>query len=302
MSGASGPRRVLLVGGSGGLVGRSVLPEFLPDFRVRSLHRSPVPAEEVAEVDWVAGDLGRLSDWAPVLDQVDVVVNLAWYRYGNARRFRRLYEGLGRLLQASRDAGVRRFLHVSVPDAPPGLERGLPYLSYKRAFDRDLEASGLSYRILRPTMLFGRNDRLLGVMLRLMHRYRRFPMFGSGEYHVSPVAVEDLARALRLEADRTEVGTVDVGGPERMRYRELTDRMFAALGQAPRFWTFSPRVSIAIGQLVQDLGSSLLYAYEVEWLMSDRLGPAPYEGLDRPLRRVDPYLRQEAQRLVERSA
>jgi hypothetical protein len=77
--------------------------------------------------------------------------------------------------------------------------------------------------------------------------------------------------------------------------------MFAVLGQSPRYWRMSPRAAIAVGQLVQDLGSTLLYSYEVEWLLSDRLGLPPYSSPDVALRPVEPYLRLEAQRLAGRS-
>ena len=302
MSGQGGRPRLLLVGGSGGLVGRSVLPELLPEFEVRSVHRSAVPAEATARVDWRRVDIGAVADWEPMLAGVDVVLNLAWHRWGNVTRFRRLEAGLERLLEASRRLGVRRFVHVSVPNAPPGMERSLPYLAYKRRFDRALSASGLSYRIVRPTMLFGPRDRLLGVMLRLMHRYPVFPMFGDGAYHVSPVAVADLATILRQEALGDQVGTVDVGGPERFRYHDLTDSMFRLLGKRPRYWRLGHRGSVALASLSQDLGSTLLYAYEVEWLLADMLGIPAYGGLDRPLARVEPYLRAEALRLTGRAA
>lgn len=289
--------RLLLVGGAGGLVGRSTLPEILTSFDVRSVHRSEVRVEATAGVDWRRADIGAVSDWSPILDGVDVVVNLAWHRWGNTTRFRRLERGLEGLLEASQRAGLRRFVHVSVPAAPQQLETSLPYLAYKRRFDEALRASGLSYRIVRPTMLFGRGDRLLGVMLRLMHRYPFFPMFGDGNYHVSPLAVEDLAAILHREALGTEVGTVDAGGPTRYRYRDLTDAMFAFLGKRPRYWRLGPRGSVALARLVQDLGSTLLYAYEVEWLLADMLGLSPYGGLDRALTPVEPYLRSEALRL-----
>jgi uncharacterized protein YbjT (DUF2867 family) len=298
MTGTSEPRRVLFVGGTGGLLGRAALPEFSGDYQVRSVHRNPVPAETTAGVEWLPLDAGRFRDWRPVLDGVDVVVTLAWHRWGNATRFRRLYEGYHALLAESVRARVSRFLHVSVPAAPEPLERGLPYLSYKRRFDRELSESGLSYRILRPTMMFGARDRLLTVMLRTMRRYGRLPMFGDGEYHVSPVAAADVARLLRLEAEGPTVGTVDVGGPSRYTYRSLTDRMFESLRRPAQYWYLSPRTSVAMAQLLQDLGSTLLYAYEVEWLLSDRLGVPPMEGLDRPLLRVEPFLDAEALRLT----
>jgi uncharacterized protein YbjT (DUF2867 family) len=289
--------RLLLVGGSGGLVGRAVLPEFAPRWRIRSVHRHPVAAERASGVEWVPTDIAEVADWTPWLDGVDAVLNLAWYRWESERVFRELEAGLERLLAACVAARVPRFLHVSVPAAPAALETGLPYLSYKRRFDAALAASGLSYRILRPTLLYAPGDRLLGVMMRLMERYHRFPIFGDGAYHVSPIAAADLARALCLEAEGTAVGTVDLGGPERLAYRELTDRLFAALGRPPRYFRMGRRSALFLTGWLVRTGSTLLYPYEVEWLLSDRLGLPAYTGLDRPLQRVETYLHEEARRI-----
>jgi hypothetical protein len=88
----------------------------------------------------------------------------------------------------------------------------------------------------------------------------------------------------------------------RWRYRTLTDEMFARLGLRPRYVHFSPRGSVRLARFLESLGSSLLYAYEVEWLLSDLLGLPPYEGLETPLEPVEPFLTQEAVRLRGRRA
>ena len=287
---------LLVVGGCTGLVGRAVLGEFSSDHRLRSVHRHPTSAETAAGVDARAADAGSVSDWGPYLEDVDTVLNLAWYRQARRRRFESLRSGLLRLVRDAEAAGVRRFVHVSVPDAPTKLERDLPYLAEKRRVDRAIEASGLDYAIVRPTMLFGPRDVLITVMLRTIRRYRWFPMFGDGEYHVSPVSVVDLASALRREAQLGGRRNVTVGGPRRWRYRDLTDALFRAEGCAPRYFRLDPRNSVRLAAFLEAIGSSLLYAYEVEWLLSDMLGLPPYVGLDRPLAEVTPFVEQEVRR------
>jgi uncharacterized protein YbjT (DUF2867 family) len=288
--------RLLLVGGGGGLVGRHLVAEFARQYRIRSVHRHPT-SHEGPDVEWVPGDAATISDWRPLLEGVEVVINVAWYRHGSLRVFRPLAEGLLRLIGAAEAAEVPRFLHVSVPDAPAHLETGLPYLSEKRRVDRALERSRLSYAIVRPTMLFGPRDKLLTVMLRTMHRYHRFPMFGDGEYHLSPISVRDLARILRREAELEERHNVTAGGPVRWRYRSLTDEMFERLGLPQRYLRFSARGAVRLARFLETIGSTLLYAYEVEWLLSDHLGLPPYEGLPEPLEPVEPFLDAEARRL-----
>jgi uncharacterized protein YbjT (DUF2867 family) len=287
---------LLVVGGCSGLVGRAVLAEFSADHRLRSVHRHPTVAETATGVDARAADAGAVADWRPHLEGVDTVLNLAWYRQARRRRFESLREGLLRLIRDAEAVGVRRFVHVSVPDAPTKLELDLPYLAEKRRVDRALEASGLDYAIVRPTMLFGPRDVLITVMLRTIRRYRWFPMFGDGEYHVSPVSVTDLAAVLRREARLGGRRNVTVGGPRRWRYRDLTDALFRAEGRAPRYVHFGPRNSVRLAAFLEAVGSSLLYAYEVEWLLSDMLGLPPYVGLDRPLADVEPFVEEEVRR------
>ncbi len=302
MTAPDGRPLLLLVGGGGGLVGRAVLAEFKTDWAIRSVHRHPSPEEQRGGVEWIAQDAGGLANWDPLLKDVDLVVTLAWYRPGHDRRFAPLTQGLLRLLEAASRCAIPRFAHLSVPDAPARLEQDLPYLSLRRRFDRALERSGISHVIVRPTMLFGTGDRLLTVMLRQMRRYRFFPLFGDGEYHVSPLAVRDVARILATEVARPGSRNVLAGGPRRWRYRDLTDRMFEALGQRPRYWHLSPRNSVRLASAIEWLGSSLIYRYEVEWLLSDMLGLPPYVGLDPPLADVEPFIEAEGARRRARGA
>lgn len=277
-------------------MGRALLPELASRYRVRSVHRHPVPRERQYGVEWIQADVAEVSDWGRMLEGVDAVVNLAWFRWAREGQFRTLRNGTLRLIAAARSGGVRRFVQVSVPPAPAELEQTLPYLRYRRQVDRAIEGSGLSYRILAPTMLFGPGDRLLGVMLRLMARYHRFPMFGDGEYHLSPIAVTDLAEAVLVGLSSDSRDTQLLGGPDRFEYRALTDLLFRLLGLPPRYSKLTVDGGIRLTRVLRLFGSKLLYPYEVEWLTSDLLGLPPYEGLGRPLTPVGPYLRAEAAR------
>lgn len=283
-------RRLLLVGGTSGLVGRHVRSAFAPEFTIRSVHRRPYVGETSAGVEVLAADVGGAVDWAAAVQDVDVVLNVAWYRWASAGAFQRLRAGLVRLIEAARRADVPRILQVSVPAAPESLERSLPYLVEKRAVDRAVEQSGLSYAIVRPTMLFAERDVLLTVMLRSIRRYPFFPMFGDGGYRISPLAATDFARIVLHHALGRSTGTFDLGGPETFRYRELTDLMFRLVGKPPRYWRMSPRNGRRLAGMLQALGSHRLYAYEVEWLTSDLLGIPPPREPPGPLARVGPFL------------
>jgi len=290
--------RLVLVGGTGGLVGRHLLEEFRRDWDIVSVHRSPAPGDGAPHVTFVPTDASVLADWRPLLRHADLVINVAWYRAGSLRRFRPLTDGLLRMIRAASDEGIPRLVHISVPDSPPTMEATLPYMRCKREVDRAVESGSVPYSIVRPTMLFAERDKLVTVMMRTMERYHRFPMFESGDYHVSPLAARDLARIVRRESGLGGRRNVAAGGPRRWRYVDLTDAMFQVLARTPRYVHLSARSGLRLARLLEAVGSTLLYAYEVEWLVSDMLGLPPYEGLSEPLRPVDGFLVEEAARLT----
>jgi hypothetical protein len=82
----------------------------------------------------------------------------------------------------------------------------------------------------------------------------------------------------------------------------MTDRMFALLAKRPRYWNLSERGGERLARVLEAVGSTLLYAYEVDWLTSGMLDLPPAKGVDWPMRRVEPYLREEAERLTGRAA
>jgi uncharacterized protein YbjT (DUF2867 family) len=63
------------------------------------------------------------------------------------------------LIQAAKDAGIQRIIHVSI--ANPSLDSPLEYYSGKAKLERAVMDAGLSYAILRPTVIFGTEDILI---------------------------------------------------------------------------------------------------------------------------------------------
>lgn len=297
MSSGSPDRVLLLVGGGGGLVGRALIEELGKDHLIRSVHRSPSPFEQARGIEFVRADLEFPVDWSPLLEGVETIVNVAWYRSAPPERFRALGQGLLALIEAAeRGPSIRRFVHLSVPEAPEALERRLPYLVWKRAVDARLVGSGVPYAILRPSALFAPGDVLLGVLLRTAHRYGVLPMFGEGTAHLAPLSTADLARIVRTRLAGGPSSTLDLGGPERFTYRELGELIFRVLGRRPRYWRLSPSGARRLARFLEAVGSTLLYEYEVEWLLSDRLGLPPAQLPGRALESVEPYLASEALR------
>ena len=82
---------------------------------------------------------------------------------------------------------MERIVHISVTQANP--QSDLPYYHGKGIQENILKESGVPYTIIRPTLVFGREDILVNNIAWLLRRFPVFPIFGSGDYHLQPVFV-----------------------------------------------------------------------------------------------------------------
>ncbi len=98
-----------------------------------------------------------------------VLYNTYWVRFTKGRAsFDQAVANTEILVRAAVEAGVRRFVHVSITN--PSEESPLPYFRGKAVVERMLVESGLSHAILRPTVLFGREDILINNIAWLLRK------------------------------------------------------------------------------------------------------------------------------------
>lgn len=180
---------------------------------------------------------------------VSVLYNTYWVRFNHSGfTHAQAVQNTLRLFDAARQAGVRRVVHVSITN--PSEDSPLEYFAGKARLERALHESGLSHVILRPTVLFGREDILINNIAWALRRFPFFAVFGDGKYRLQPVCVEDLADLAVDEGQHLENRVVNAIGPETFTYRELVDVIGAAIGRKRPILQVSPAVGHAMGRLV----------------------------------------------------
>jgi len=162
-------------------------------------------------------DSARLAE---SLRGAETLYNTYWIRFPRgAATYERAVANTRTLLAAARSAGVRRVVQISVTNPAP--DSPLPYFRGKAEVEEAVRASGLSHAIIRPPLIFGREDILVNNVAWLLRRFPAFGLFGRGRYRVQPVYVGDLAAlAVRLGGEDANV-TLDAVGPEVLTYAEL---------------------------------------------------------------------------------
>jgi nucleoside-diphosphate-sugar epimerase len=103
----------------------------------------------------------RPAELEKSLRRVDTLINNYWVRFDHPPQFTfaKAIANSKVLLDAAKRAGVRRVVHVSITN--PECKSDLPYFSGKAEVEAYLRSTGMSYSILRPAVLFGKEDILI---------------------------------------------------------------------------------------------------------------------------------------------
>lgn len=232
-------QKIVITGGTG-FVGRSVCEQLA---EADAGCRLVVPTRRLANgrtvmtlptVDLVEADVHSADQMAALLQGADALVHLVAILHGSADDFDRVHVQLPRTLAAAcARAGVRRVVHVSAL----GVAVGAPsdYLRSKAAgeavWQQALGDGRGDLTILRPSVIFGADDRFTNLFARLQRLFPVLPLAGA-QARFQPVWVADVAQAVvRSLQQRPGPGpVVECAGPQVLTLAETVQRVGAMAG------------------------------------------------------------------------
>lgn len=178
-----------------------------------------------------------------------VLYNNYWVRFNHGDfTFAQAVENSGKLIAAAKKAGIKRIVHISITN--PSLDSSFEYFSGKARLEKAIIKSGLSYAILRPAVLFGKEDILINNIAWFLRRFPVFGVFGDGEYRLQPIYVDDLAELAVEQGKRTENIIIDAIGPETFTYRELAKQVGMAIGNRRPVIPIPPHKGYFMGKII----------------------------------------------------
>ena len=202
---------------------------------------------------------------------IDVLVNTYWVRFDKGSNTQpKAVENTKVLVNAAAKAGVKRIVHISITN--PSSNSHLPYFWGKAANEKFVVDSGMSYAILRPTVLFGKEDILINNIAWLLRKLPLFGLPGNGSYKLSPVYVDDLADLAVDAVYKKENYIWDAVGPDEFTFKEMVEVIEKTVEKKRALIPFPPRLALLAAQVMSlYVNDVMLTPEEVDGLMANLL-------------------------------
>ena len=216
-------------------------------------------------------NFNNLSLLTESLRGATTLYNTYWVRFSyKGVSFDEAVENSKTLIKAAEIAGVCRIVHISITN--PSEESPFPYFRGKALVEKAIIQSKLSHAIIRPTVIFGTEGVLINNIAWLLRTFPIFAIFGSGDYRIQPVFVEDVAE-IAVSLGHKDNNTVnDAVGPEVYTFNELIRLIARKIGSRARIVHVKLGLALfvarLIGYAVQDV---VITKDEIQGLMSNLL-------------------------------
>ena len=228
--------KLITVFGGGGFLGRYVAQMLLGQgARLRIAGRNANSANHIkplgnlGQVQLMAADIRKPASVARAVMDADAVVNLVG-SFADMDAVQNI--GAGIVAQAAADAGVGALVHISAigADAQSDAEYGQSKAGGEAAVHTAFPAAV----ILRPSIVFGREDQFINRFAGLIRMLPVVPVIGAAT-KFQPVFAGDVAKAVAAALVHQDGRVLELGGPEIFSMMELNRWIAKAIGRDPLF-------------------------------------------------------------------
>lgn len=271
--------------GGTGFVGRQVVRELAArGIVVKVATRLPEKAyflKPCGAVGQVVPVLCRVSDDESLRAAIrgsDYVVNCigVLFERGKRQKFQVLHADLpGRIAATCAAENVSRLVHISALSADQGTSR---YARTKLAGEQAVQAAFPLATILRPSVIFGKDDNFFNMFARLALVLPALPLIGGGKTKFQPVFVGDVADAVMAALEHPAVGlnnpqgrVYELGGPEILSFKDVYERLFSYIRVKPKLISLPFFIAKIQAAFLSLLPVPLLTRDQVESLKTDNV-------------------------------
>lgn len=212
-------------------------------------------------IEFLSGDLLHPDSYAERLASADLVLHMAALtgKASRSEHFRANAQGTEVLIKQCVLAGTRNFVFISSIAAKFKDKTRYYYAQAKAHAEEVVRASGLTYTIVRPTVIVGPGSPSLAALARLVN-LPIMPIFGDGRARVQPIYIEDLVDFIMIMLDepRYRGQTLEFGGPSALSIEDFIQAI-----RRVRRGRRGAVVHVPLRMLLPVLGAVESFAYRV---------------------------------------
>jgi uncharacterized protein YbjT (DUF2867 family) len=273
---------VTVFGGTG-FLGRCIVHHLqAAGFGVRAASRHPDSGGSLFAapgVEPVRADINDESSVAAAAAGAFAVVNaVSLYIEHGRDTFQSVHvEAAARVATIATRAGAKRLVHISGIGADA--DSASSYIRSRGQGEAAVLLAFPSATLIRPAVMFGREDAFLVPLLSMLRRLPIFPMFGTGKTRLQPAYVEDVAEAVgRVLQIAAAHNVYELAGPRVYTYRELLQTIAAQAGRRPLLVPFPIPLWRLIGSISEFLPNPPITANQVDLMELDSVAASDISG------------------------
>ena len=224
--------QTIAIFGGGGFLGRHLLRKLtVLDYRIKVATRNPFqkgylkPLGNPGQIELFKTNIFNEEEVKKVLNNCDIVINLVGILHETRRqKFAEIHEKFPYLLsRLCNENKLKKLVHMSALGAEGKHES--KYKQSKLNGEKNIKDNFQSSVILRPSVIFGPEDKFFNTFASLAQISPVLPLIGGGETKFSPIYVGDVAKAIvkSLDLNNTKPKIYELGGPENYSFKELME-------------------------------------------------------------------------------
>ena len=222
-------QKIIAIFGGGGFLGKHLMRQLTKlGYRVKVVTRNPYlkgylkPLGNPGQIELFKTNIFNSEEVKQVLKNCDSVINLVGILYETRKqKFNQIHSQFPHLLShLCNELGIKNLVHVSALGVK---ERHVSqYMQSKLKGEKNIQATFKSSVILRPSIVFGPEDKFFNTFASIAQFSPVIPLIGS-KTKFAPIYCGDVAKAIvkALELNNLEPKIYELGGPENYSFKEL---------------------------------------------------------------------------------
>ena len=225
-------QKIIAIFGAGGFLGKHLMRQLTKlDYRVKVATRNPYlkgylkPLGSPGQIELFKTNIFNEEDVKKVLKNCDLAINLVGILYQTKKqKFNQVHAQFPFMLsKLCNEADIKKLVHISALGVKEHHTSG--YMQSKLQGEKNIKDTFKSSIILRPSLIFGPDDKFFNTFANLAQFLPILPLVGGGKTKFAPIYVNDVAKAIvkTLDLKNSEHKIYELGGPENYSFKELME-------------------------------------------------------------------------------